>query len=310
MHTAAEIIAMAIASETDRYSETRRYSRQRLRLLDACLQQLEDLHEQDHVLIPTQVASRIQNVVPLIQPGMLIAKAIEIVFSEQEPYLRPDGLPHKPSPADPMAPGGAGPVTPAPLDEAEARALTERIKAATRDVCFLLLEAHERRAWCAMGYHTWERYVGAEFGLSRSRSYELLDQGRVLRAIKAAARVRETPNISAYAAGQIKFRLSQVTETIRARTARVSDRPVMAVIADVVSEARARHARRGARRRQPSSEIDPCQLRQAIQYIAQLPPPTEVLTQLEDRYDSVVCHVSAAARWLQEFERCVSEDVE
>jgi hypothetical protein len=244
---------------------------------------------------------------PAIQPGMRIAEAIDLVFSEQEPCLQPNGTAQRGPAADAAGSGGPDPALPSPLGETEARALTERIKAATRDVCFLLLEAHERRAWSALGYRTWEQYVPAEFGLSRSRSYELLDQGRVLRAIKAAARLTETPDISAYAAGQIKARLSQVTETIRDRAARMSHQPIMAVIADVVREARVRPASKAARHRQQSNEVDPSQLHEAIRYIAELPSPAEVLTLLDDRHDGIIRQVNAASRWLEEFARLHSE---
>jgi hypothetical protein len=291
------------AAETGR--RDRRYRRRRLHLLDACLQQLEDLHEQDQGLVPVSTATRVRGIMPAIQPGMRIAEAIDLVFSEQEPCLQPNGTATKGSAGS--AAGGPDAAAPPPLCETEARALTERIKAATRDVCFLLLEAHERRAWSVLGYRTWEQYVPAEFGLSRSRSYELLDQGRVLRAIKAAAHLTETPDISAYAAGQIKSRLSQVTDAIRDRTARMSHQPVMAVIADVVREARVRPASKPARRLQDGNEVDPGQLREAIRYIAQLPPAAAVLTQMDCRDDGIVHEVNAASRWLDEFARLHAE---
>src|SRR5919106_4677116 len=68
-----------------------------------------------------------------------------------------------------------------------ARELTNRIKTGLEgifdqiyEVEQLLLEAHNRRAWQALGYKTWEEYVKTEFDLSRRRSYQLLDQARVI----------------------------------------------------------------------------------------------------------------------------------
>ena len=49
-----------------------------------------------------------------------------------------------------------------------------------------MLEAHDRRAWQALGYPTWEQYVKKEFNLSRSRSYQLLDRAKVTHALFAA----------------------------------------------------------------------------------------------------------------------------
>jgi hypothetical protein len=61
----------------------------------------------------------------------------------------------------------------------------------------LILEAHDRRAWQALGYPTWQQYVKKEFNLSRSRSYQLLDRARVQQALLAAgvdaAAMRGTP---------------------------------------------------------------------------------------------------------------------
>lgn len=41
----------------------------------------------------------------------------------------------------------------------EARALTDRIRDAVEATWALLLEAHEQRAWAALGYGTWAEYV-------------------------------------------------------------------------------------------------------------------------------------------------------
>lgn len=51
----------------------------------------------------------------------------------------------------------------------------------------LLLEAHDRHAWRVLGYDSWGEYVRTEFDMSRSRSYQLLDQARVTRALMRAA---------------------------------------------------------------------------------------------------------------------------
>jgi hypothetical protein len=71
-----------------------------------------------------------------------------------------------------------------PLTEKEAVALTGRIRKAVDNLWALLLEAHDRRAWKALKYATWEAYVAAEFSMSRTRSYQILDQGRVIEAIR------------------------------------------------------------------------------------------------------------------------------
>jgi len=87
-----------------------------------------------------------------------------------------------------------------PLTRTAARDLTDRIKRAATQICLLLLEAHDGRAWSSLGYRSWEAYARQEFRMSRSRSYELLDQARVLQAVRSAAEISAIPDISAYAA--------------------------------------------------------------------------------------------------------------
>lgn len=70
--------------------------------------------------------------------------------------------------------------------KAQARKLTEQIKAGAESLWHLLLEAQERRAWWALGYGSWREYAQAEFELSQSRVYQLLDAAKVQRVIAAA----------------------------------------------------------------------------------------------------------------------------
>jgi hypothetical protein len=76
----------------------------------------------------------------------------------------------------------------------DAQALTKLIKDGLEDifdrvhgVAQLILEARNRRAWQALGYSTWEQYVKKEFALSRSRSYQLIDQALVVTSLREAA---------------------------------------------------------------------------------------------------------------------------
>lgn len=73
-----------------------------------------------------------------------------------------------------------------PMTRAEARTVTDRINTTAGQLCDLLVEAHERGAWRALGYATWGEYVGAEIRVTRQRSYQLLDQGRVMAALREA----------------------------------------------------------------------------------------------------------------------------
>lgn len=72
-------------------------------------------------------------------------------------------------------------------DEAEARDLTEKIKASGERTCRLIKNAHDWRAWAALGYDSWRDYAMTELGVSQSQAYRVLDLARVAAAIEAAA---------------------------------------------------------------------------------------------------------------------------
>lgn len=72
---------------------------------------------------------------------------------------------------------------PTMLSEEEARSLTTTIQHLEVQAWFLLSEAHDRQAWAALGYDSWKEYVTAELQMSEARSYQLLDQAKVMRAI-------------------------------------------------------------------------------------------------------------------------------
>lgn len=72
------------------------------------------------------------------------------------------------------------------LTREEARILTDEIRSSANRLWVLVSVAHDRGAWRALGYETWKEYVTVELGLSESRSYQLIDTGRVMRAIAEA----------------------------------------------------------------------------------------------------------------------------
>lgn len=107
------------------------------------------------------------------------------------------------------------------ITKAQARKLTDRIKTAADQLWSLLLEAHDGGAWKALGYKNWAAYVAAEFDMSRSRSYQLIDKGRVVAALQGAAGdLSTTVDISERQARDIKPVLPEVTQEIRERVER------------------------------------------------------------------------------------------
>lgn len=127
-----------------------------------------------------------------------------------------------------------------PLNEEEARALTDTIRNAVDVLWALIARAHGGGAWKALGYDTWGDYVAAEFNMSRSRSYQLLDQARVVKEIEAAVPEGTPINITEAAARDLKGMLEEVVPEIRERTAGLDPEDAADVLDEIVAEQRER----------------------------------------------------------------------
>lgn len=106
--------------------------------------------------------------------------------------------------------------SPEPLSVDRAKNLTENIRAAVDRVWELLTEAYEARVWEVLGYSSWEAYVREEFALSRSQSYRLLHQGRVIRELSKAAGAPVT--VTGRQAEAIGPRTDEVAERVQKAT--------------------------------------------------------------------------------------------
>lgn len=106
-----------------------------------------------------------------------------------------------------------------PLDESQAKELTEYIRS-TSNVLYVLIErAHSGKAHTALGYKTFEEYVRAEFDISRSRAYQLLNQSRVISELESALPEGTPVHITEAAARDLKHALDDLVPEIRERTA-------------------------------------------------------------------------------------------
>lgn len=99
-----------------------------------------------------------------------------------------------------------------PLTRDEAQALTAKIKGYVSQAWLMLVEAHDRHAHIALGYSTWADYVQAEFEIGRSRSYQILDQARVIRELDAVS-----TDVDTDAAGRMGVSYRTVYRMINAR---------------------------------------------------------------------------------------------
>jgi hypothetical protein len=204
--------------------------RSRLRVLDSHLDALEAAQARGERAIPAAVCIRLQRDVPSVTQELSIPEAMELVYREQEHHLI--GV-RTVRPIDAI---GAVGGTQASLAKRDARMLTDKIKKRLKgDVSLLLREAHTGRAWASLDYRSWEEYVRREFGLSRRRSYELLDHAQVMIAIGEAAGIADMPHIRPYTAIQLKPHLGQVCDAVR-QAAASSPSDLAAAVDEVVHE--------------------------------------------------------------------------
>jgi hypothetical protein len=81
-----------------------------------------------------------------------------------------------------------------PFSAARARELTDEVKVRAEELWRLLLDLYEHDAHGALGYRSWAAYCESEFGTTQPRAYQLLDAGRVARAIEGRSTKVERPS--------------------------------------------------------------------------------------------------------------------
>jgi hypothetical protein len=284
--------------------------------LDAALSVLEDALEREELAVSPKVAAAVnqRSSESGIVAGMATTAALDLIFQQQERRLTVvrDGA-TRPLRQEKNAMKATPTNTNPPLTEVEARSLTARIKTEIKQVCLLLLEAHDRSAWKALGYRSWATYVHAEFGYSRSRSYELLDQARVVQTLDAAIHPEASPFISAHMASLLKPFVSQIIGQIH-REAEPSRNPdyIRDIIQATLTEAKQRQLTGSATEtpidgsggdlpdRDPSQVIDVDQLMLFLGYIADLPSPSDcgIASNVGSQHCLEV--LSAAMSWLSD----------
>src|SRR5690606_37795285 len=104
--------------------------------------------------------------------------------------------------------------SPAPLGRADARRLTDQIRDRLGRLYDLVAEAYEGRAHIALGYATWEEYTEAEFGMSRSHAYRLIEQARAVRELTEVSPTGDKIHIPERAAREIGRHLPVVKQQL------------------------------------------------------------------------------------------------
>lgn len=140
-----------------------------------------------------------------------------------------------------------------PLNSEQARQLTNTIRDASEVLWVLIARAHAGKAWQALGYETWERYVRSEFDMSRSRSYQLLDQARVIAAIESAVPAGTEIHLSEAAARDLKSVIEEAIPEIRERTEGLEPEAAKVVVEEYIEEVRKSATSENAPGASPSS---------------------------------------------------------
>lgn len=65
------------------------------------------------------------------------------------------------------------------MSEADATALTERVREEAERTWALLVEAHDGGAWAALGHGSWDDYLTTEFDPAASTAFRLVERARV-----------------------------------------------------------------------------------------------------------------------------------
>jgi hypothetical protein len=125
-----------------------------------------------------------------------------------------------------------------PLNAEQARQVTHSIRDAAEVIWILIARAHAGKAWKALGYDSWEEYVKTEFNMSRSRSYQLLDQAKVISEIAAALPQGAEVKISEAAARELKVVLEEAVPEIRKATEGLDKDEAVKVTEDILSKYR------------------------------------------------------------------------
>lgn len=122
------------------------------------------------------------------------------------------------------------------LASAEARRLTDEVKADAAALWDKLLTLYEGKAHEALGYSSWGAYFEAEFGQDASRGYQLLDAGRVRGLLSESTNVERLTEGSARELVPLKDDPEAIRDVWAEATDRGNGKPTAAIVRDVVRE--------------------------------------------------------------------------
>ncbi len=123
-----------------------------------------------------------------------------------------------------------------PLNREEAVEITEKIKGTTNLLYLLIKRAHAGKAYVALGYSSFEKYVREEFNYSRSYAYKLLNQATVIEAIESVVPEGTEVYVGELASRSLKHALPELVSEIEDRTAGLEPSEASQVLNDVIRD--------------------------------------------------------------------------
>lgn len=124
------------------------------------------------------------------------------------------------------------------MSEDEAHNITDAIKSSATATYILLAQAHQHKAWKALGYSTWADYVKEEFDISASRSYQLLDLSKAVAMLESATPEGTAVKLTEAQARDIKRELPNITEQIKEETKDLSPEDASEEVDRIIDEIR------------------------------------------------------------------------
>lgn len=155
-------------------------------------------------------------------------------------------------------PKGIDPVDKSLLDKGSmsrdaAKELTEQIRSMATATYVLVKRAYDYKAWMALGYDSWGDYVTSEFSISRSRSYQLINQAKVIEAISESAPDGTSVTITEAQARDVERALPKITDRVKKETAGQDPEEAGETIDGIIDDAR-KERKAEDRKRKPDGE--------------------------------------------------------
>lgn len=129
-------------------------------------------------------------------------------------------------------------IEPSEMNASQAREITTAIQTAATATYILLAQAHEGKAYKAMGYETWAAYVKEEFELSASRSYQLLDLSKAVKMLEEASPDGTEARLTEAQVRSLKNELPQITEEVKEATTDKSADEASDIIGEIIEDKR------------------------------------------------------------------------